>query len=103
MLQEHHTATVAFTLKVNHTDLDLEVVREQVYPLGDPSCQSLLDGLGIDLDVADGGACGQRLDLFLDCSVLGDLCLKAVQGRVITCPIFQLLALSSQELLQGTV
>ena len=46
-------------------DLDLKVVGEQVDPLGDPSGQSLLDGLGINLDVANGGTCGQCLDLLL--------------------------------------
>ena len=67
-----------------HADLDLQVVGEQVDPLGDPSGQSLFDWLGINLDVANGGTGGQCLDLFLDCSVLGNFCLKAVQGWVIT-------------------
>ena len=56
---------------------------EQVDPLGDPGGQGLLDGLGINLDVANGGTGRQSLDLLLHRSVLGDLSLKAVQCWVI--------------------
>jgi len=71
----------------NAADLDLQVVSKQVDPLGDPGGQRLLDGLGINLDVANSSACGQSLNLLLDSSVLGDLSLKAVQGWVIPCAI----------------
>ena len=73
---------------------------EKIDPLGDPSAQSLLDWLGVNLDVANGGADGESLNLLLNCSVLGNLSLKAIQRWVILAAILGLLALSSQELLQ---
>ena len=80
-------------------NLDLQVVCEEIDPLGDPGGQGLLDGLSINLDVANCGTGRKCLDLFLDCPVLGNLSLKAVQGWIIPSAIFQLFALSSQELL----
>ena len=74
-------------------------MREQIDPLGDPGGQGLLDRLSINFDVTYCGTGGQSLNLFLDCPVLGNLSLKAVQGRVVLSAILQLLALSSQELL----
>lgn len=58
--------------------LDLQVVGEQVDPLGDPCAQGLLDGLGINLDVANSGTGRKGLNFLLCPSVLGNLSLKAV-------------------------
>lgn len=74
--------------------LDLQVVGEKVDPLGDPSTQGLLDWLGINFDVANGGTGRQGLDLLLHPSVLGNFSLKAVQGGVLPRAILKLLALS---------
>ena len=76
---------------------------EQVDPLGDPGAQSLLDGLGINFDVSNGGTGRQGLDLLLHSSVLGNLSLKPVQNRVFLGAILKLLALSSQVLLSNSV
>ena len=70
------------------TDLDLQVVCEEIDPLGDPGGQSLLDGLSINLDIPNGGTSGKSLNLLLNCSVLGNLGLKTVQSGIIPAAIF---------------
>ena len=70
------------------TDLDLQVVGEEIDPLCDPGGQGLLDGLSINLDVPNGGTSRESLNLLLNCSVLGNFSLKTVQSRVIPAAIF---------------
>jgi hypothetical protein len=82
-------------------DLVLQVVREQVHPLGGPGAEGLLEGLGVDLDPAHGGVALQCRHVSRDLLVFGDLGLKASQWWVVLGAVCGLHALAGEELLQG--